>query len=228
MQPAIERPLETDSNLLCADSHCHSGSELGDAHPRSNEPELPSNGGVSPICTTTSLSLLGLAIEGVPHGIDAAELALQVGTEQHSAGYMLEALTTRTHHLASGCISSNYEGEHASTTEANERIETTGGSCGTPFPLAEMARHALQDDDASGAVDDNPSSSSLPPSSSPAQVFSSSPLASSQSSSVPSDKVAGIAEMEEYSPPNVCPETRMAPEPLVCSDVRKRPAEASV
>ncbi|KIO13066.1 hypothetical protein M404DRAFT_710473 [Pisolithus tinctorius Marx 270] len=35
MQPAIERPLETDSNLLCADSHCHSGSELGDAHPRS-------------------------------------------------------------------------------------------------------------------------------------------------------------------------------------------------
>lgn len=150
-----------------------------------------SDGGVSAI-RTTPLSLSGLATEGVPHDIEATELSLQVGTEQHSAGDMLEALALRTQCFTGVRINSDCEEKHTNITEDNGRIETTNDACGTPLLPVETDRRVLQDDGASASVDDNPPSSSLPPSSSPAQVFSSSPFASSQSSFTPSDKVSGV------------------------------------
>ncbi|KAI6164959.1 hypothetical protein EDD17DRAFT_1558984 [Pisolithus thermaeus] len=201
MEPTIERPLRAGSDLFSMNSPCNLGFQPDYARSRSSEPGLHSDSSVS----TAHLPLPGLAIEGVSHGTETPELSLQVGTERHTVGDMLETPTVRTQHLGSD---SNCEEKHTGVTEVNERLETTDGACGTPFLLAEMNGRVLEDDDASGAVDNNPPSSSLPPSSSPAQVFSSSPLASTQSSFVPSDKVTGITETKEYIPPNVLSETR--------------------
>lgn len=192
MEPTIEQPLRTGSIPSSMDSHCNSGSHLDDARSQSNEPVLLSDSSVS----LAPPSLPGLAIEGVPHGTEATELSLRVGTERHTIGDMHEAPTVRTQCLGSICTDSNREEDHTSVTEVGERLETTNVACGTLFLLAGMNNCILQDDDTSGAADDNPPSSSLPPSSSPAQVFSSSPLASSQSSFMPSDKVTAVRELQ--------------------------------
>lgn len=197
--------MRTGSNPSSMDSPCNPGSHLDDARSQGNEPVLLSDSSVSPALPC----LPGLTIAGVPDGTEATELSLQVGTKRHAQGDMREALTVRMQRIGGICT---HEEDHTSVAEVNEYLETTNIACGTLSLLSEMNRCILQDDDTSVAADDNPPSSSLPPSSSPAQVFSSSPLASSQSSFMPSDKVAVIGKTKEYIPLDVPSETRI---PLV-------------